>query len=186
MSQERQPPPESFDQKSRPRPEPSELEALITWGQGLAAMLAALSRLAGAELRLALGDLKRLLAIGVLVIPVSVFAWLGLSVLIGWWCYVGSGSVSLGLAGFIAMQVLVILVARMMLRRFTASIALSHTRAQWHALMQDFTASNAASSEPSGPGAPARDPGPAPGFAAGIDPADIPADIKVRDTRSGT
>lgn len=144
MSQQ-QPPPESFDQKSGPRPEPSELEALVTWGQGLAAMLGALSRLAGAELQLALGDLKRLLAIGVLVIPISAFAWLGISVLVGWWCYVASGSVSLGLVGFIAVQGLVMAAAMMMLRRFSASIRLPHTRAQWRALMHDFSSQSSPS-----------------------------------------
>lgn len=151
MSQQ-QPPPESFDQKSRPRPEPSELETLISWGQGMVAMLGALSRLAGAELQLALGDLKRLLAIGVLVIPVSVFAWLGVSALIGWWCYVASGSVSVGLLGFIASQGLVMAAAMIMLRRFSASIRLPHTRAQWRALMQDFSTRDFSSQGADGPG----------------------------------
>lgn len=135
---QQQPSPESFDQKSGPQPEPSELGALVTWGQSLAAMLGALSRLAGAELQLALGDLKRLLAVGVLVIPVSVFAWLGVSVLIGWWCYVLSGSVSLGLLGFIGAQGLIMALAVVMLRRFSASIRLPHTRAQMQAIMRDF------------------------------------------------
>lgn len=133
-----QPTPESFDQKAASPPDTSEAEALIAWGKGMVAMFGALSRLASAELQLALGDLKRLLAVGILVIPVSVFAWLGVSILIGWWCYVASGSVTAGLLGFIGVQALVIAVVAVLLRRFVASMRLPHTRAQWQAMMQDL------------------------------------------------
>lgn len=120
------------------QPLSAELDALLEWAQGLAAMGGALSRLAGAELRLALGDMRRLALLGLLVVPVICFAWLGFSCLIGWWCYLITGSVAAGLASFVVLQGLSLALMGMMARRYRRSIGLPHTRAQIRAIMRDF------------------------------------------------
>lgn len=121
-----------------PQPITAELNALVKWGQGMAALGGALSRLAGTELQLALGDVRRLVLLGLLVVPISCFAWLGLSSLVGWWCYSLSESVALGLTGFVALQFLILILMGVLARRYLSSIGLPHTRAQIRAIMRDL------------------------------------------------
>ncbi len=115
-----------------------ELQAWLDWGRGLALMGDAFSRLLRAELRLALVDARRLALVTALVVPVAVFAWLGLSVLIAWLGYLASDMVVLGIATFLLVQCVALLAMRWLTRRYVRSLGLPHTRAHLRAVMEGF------------------------------------------------
>lgn len=116
------------------------LQALFALGAEALAVVEQLSTLLRLELRLALADAKRLLIVMLAMIPLVLFAWLGLCVLLAWLAYAASTSVALGLAAFLSLQVGTLLILLWAARRFQRSLGLPATRRQWRALMQTLPA----------------------------------------------
>ncbi|MFA5495526.1 MAG: hypothetical protein WC247_12170 [Porticoccaceae bacterium] len=81
-----------------------ELKAWLEWLEQAVAAGGTLSRLAALELRLAVASSGRLLVLALVILPLVVFAWLGLSVLLGWLAFQYSLSVSVGLGTFLGVQ----------------------------------------------------------------------------------
>ena len=85
-------------------------EALVqqtaAWLEQIASASGELLRLFRLEWKLTLGDAKRVLLLGVILIPLLLFAWLLLSALLGWWAWQATQSVSLALLTALALQLL--------------------------------------------------------------------------------
>tara|TARA_R110000772_G_scaffold148001_3_gene258555 strand:+ start:84395 stop:84907 length:513 start_codon:yes stop_codon:yes gene_type:complete len=96
----------------------------------------AFSRLVLLELRLAVGDAGRLALVVLALVPLVIFTWLGLSVLLAWWAFAALESVALGLVAFTALQVAALLLLWLAARRYARSLALPATRRQLRAIME--------------------------------------------------
>src|SRR5690554_8089431 len=90
------------------------------------------------ELRLAAGDSGRMLLLALAMIPVAILAWTGLSVLLAWLVFTWLGSVAWGLAGFIALQLLMLGIVAAYCRKLSASLRFPATRRQLDALKEQI------------------------------------------------
>lgn len=93
-------------------------------------------RLVILELKLAAGDGRRLLFVALAIVPVVIFTWLGLGVLLAWLVYVVCGSVALGLVAFTAAQMSALVVLWVAARRYTRTLTLPATRRQLRSMME--------------------------------------------------
>ena len=132
---------EPGSREDRSLPRQRELDALqlwLDWARSLSGLLGSLSRLLNAEVNLAVADLRRLLVVALLMLPLACFAWLGLSGFVAWGLYAISGWLGLALGGFFLLQCVVLLVLRRMARSYRKSLSLPHTREQLQAILRDF------------------------------------------------
>ncbi|MEQ8515450.1 MAG: hypothetical protein RIC38_07585 [Chromatocurvus sp.] len=113
-----------------------QLQAWLALGAQALTVVDRLSTVLRLELGLALADAKRLLLVLLAMIPLALFAWLGLCVMLAWLAYAASASVGLGLATFLALQIGTLLLLLRAARRFQRSLGLPATRRQWQALMR--------------------------------------------------
>ena len=129
------------DQQSERQPEQEAVsEALVqqtaAWLEQIASASGELLRLFRLEWKLTLGDAKRVLLLGVALIPLLLFAWLLLSALVGWWVWQAAQSVSLALLAALALQ---LLCAGLLVRQigiYQRSQGFRRTRAHLKRLMQ--------------------------------------------------
>ena len=105
------------------------LQQLQATGQGF-------SRLLQLELRLALGDARRLLLVSLALLPLVFLAWCGFSVLLAWLAFDLSQSVAAGIAAFIGVQLLMLAALQRMIRSCRRSFALPASRRQWQSFME--------------------------------------------------
>ena len=113
----------------------AQLQAWVSLLQLAQATGRQLSTLLQLELKLALADGQRLLGVLLAMVPLVILAWIGLSVLLAWLVFSGSGSVSLGLAGFVLIQLLALVLLWRAARVFKRSLGLPATRRQLRAIM---------------------------------------------------
>jgi hypothetical protein len=113
-----------------------EVAAWLSLGAGAGTVLQQFLLLLRLEARLAVGDAGRLVAVLALMLPLALLAWVGLSVLLAWLVFSGSGSVALGITGFLAVQVVAMLLLALAARRFQRSLSFPATRRQWEALFE--------------------------------------------------
>lgn len=93
----------------------AEHEELLAWldtVQSVAGVGGNLAKLLHAELRLASSSLRRLLVLGLVMVPVILFAWLGFSILVSWLAYwsavqwlTHNAAIATSIFGFAALQV---------------------------------------------------------------------------------
>ncbi|MFN3582009.1 MAG: hypothetical protein ACK4VV_16225 [Pseudomonas sp.] len=93
-------------------------------------------RLLGLELKLALGDGRRLILVALALVPVLCLAWFGLSVLLAWLTYQQSLSVTLALVVFLLVQIVAALLLARLARKFARSFSLPATRRHVQALKE--------------------------------------------------
>jgi hypothetical protein len=115
-----------------------ELKDWLEWGKQAAETGKDFAALGWAELRLAMGDAKRIAILGLAMLPLALLAWIGLSVLLGWLAYVPSDSVAVGLAVFLAVQVIPILIMLMMIKGYSKSLSLPATKKHMQAFKEAF------------------------------------------------
>jgi len=115
-----------------------ELNAWLAWLQQFTALGTALSSLASAEIRLAGGDLRRLLLIVLFIFPVVIFAWLGLSVFISWLVYSQSGLAGAGFFAFFVMQVSAIVYMGFLFKKYRRSLTMPMTRKYLAEIVEDI------------------------------------------------
>ncbi|MFO7550053.1 MAG: hypothetical protein R6W80_01505 [Haliea sp.] len=130
--------PDRGQPESEPAPaaaEEAQLQAWFTLLQLAQATGRQLSTLLQLELKLALADGQRLLGALLAMVPLVILAWVGLSVLLAWLVFLGSGSVSLGLAGFVLLQLLALVLLWRAVRVFKRSLGLPATRRQLRAII---------------------------------------------------
>lgn len=114
-----------------------DLDATLTWLRDVSELGAILSRLAIAELRLAVGDMGRCLVLALLALPLLLLAWIGLCVLVSWFAYSLSGYPGAGFAAFFLLQVVPLLVIKWLLSKYSRSFGLPETRYQLKRLFED-------------------------------------------------
>lgn len=113
-------------------------DALHEWmelGKQAGATAGTFGKLLGAELKLAGGDLGRLIAVGLVLLSLGSIAWLGLSVLVSWLAYQQLESVTLALLVFLAIQVVMILFLIKAANTFKRSLSLPATKRNFRALV---------------------------------------------------
>ncbi|MEQ8406910.1 MAG: hypothetical protein RKH07_01370 [Gammaproteobacteria bacterium] len=129
---------------SSQRPEPdsdtmsAELLAARDWLKDLTEAGSLLSRLAIAEVRLALSDFRRSLVLGLVAIQVMLLAWAGFCAFIAWSIYLASGYTIIGIATFLLLQVIMLVVIRLLQKRLHKSMRLPETRRQLQSILEDF------------------------------------------------
>lgn len=129
--------PDRDQPESEPAPAAAEaqLQAWFTLLQLAQTTGRQLSTLLQLELKLALADGQRLLGALLAMVPLVILAWIGLSVLLAWLVFLGSSSVSLGLAGFVLLQLLALVLLWRAVRVFKRSLGLPATRRQLRAII---------------------------------------------------
>lgn len=93
---------------------------------GLAAI--SILKLFRVELSLAAQDTKRILLISLVALPVLFLAWVGLSAMLFWLVYQPTDSIAYGLFAFTALQLLVLVVMQLQIRKYRRSLNLPATR----------------------------------------------------------
>lgn len=114
----------------------AQLQAWLALGRQAMAVFEQLSTVLRLELGLALADARRLLLVLLAMVPLVLFAWFGLCVLLAWLAYAATASVALGLAVFPGLQLVSLLLLWRAARKFQKSLGLPASRRQWQALMQ--------------------------------------------------
>lgn len=115
-----------------------ELKDWFEWGKQAAETGKDFAALAWAELGLAASDVKRIVVLGLAMLPLALLAWIALSVLLGWLAFVPSESVALGIAVVLAVQVIPILVMLMMIKGYSKSLSLPATKRHIQAFKEAF------------------------------------------------
>lgn len=114
----------------------TELKALAEWAKHAALTGKDLGKLAFTEIRLTMTESGRIVVLGLAMLPLAMLAWIGLSVLLGWWAYVPSQSVTLGLVAFLAVQIIPMLIMLMMIKSSSKNLGLSTTKQHIHAFRE--------------------------------------------------
>lgn len=118
------------------QPLQEELKASLEWLAQAAQATGDLSRLALLELRLAVGDSGRLVILSLVMIPVFLLAWTGLSVLLAWSAFAWLGSVALAIGVFTGLQVVILGVLLMYWRKYARSLSLPVTSKRLQAIRE--------------------------------------------------
>lgn len=135
--------------------ETAKLEALrlLQMGGMSFAYLSTISQLAAAELVLSAKTVPKLVGVGLFLVPIVYFAWLGLSALLGWSVYLLLEQSLYGLATFFLLQCLLLLVGYAYIRRASRSIGFKQSKAQISALIEtikhEFQSEHPDSQQPS-------------------------------------
>lgn len=95
---------------------------------------ASLVKLFMAELRLTMNQMPRLLVLIAVLIPFVIFAWLGISVLVGWLAYVFSESVGWGIAAFTGLQLICCAAIGLFIKTSSSDVAFPASRRQFEKL----------------------------------------------------
>jgi hypothetical protein len=88
------------------------------------------------ELQLTLGDARRILLLGLLLVPLMLFAWVVFSLLAGWLIWQAAGSVAAALGGVLVLHGACIAVLVRQLRVYQQSLGFRRTKAHVKRLMQ--------------------------------------------------
>ena len=112
-----------------------QLRAWLVLGQQALATAEQLGKLVSLELGLALADGRRLLVVLLVMVPVLLLAWLGFSALLTWLVYLATQSVTIGIAGFLLLQLITLALLLRAARSFAESLRLPASRRQWQAMM---------------------------------------------------
>lgn len=112
---------------SRPGAVPPEQQAVVVWLIDLGHTAAALLRLAAAELQLAGSDLRRILVLGIMMLPVAFLGWIGFAVWLSWGVYSLTGWAGAGLLTFPLIHVLLLWIMQHQIRKYGKSLRLPRT-----------------------------------------------------------
>ncbi|HDZ56476.1 MAG TPA: hypothetical protein ENH64_08365 [Pseudomonas xinjiangensis] len=110
----------------------------MDWAKNAGATAGDLIKLMFLELKLAMSDTRRIVVLGLAMVPLALLAWIGLSVLLAWWAYVPSESVTLALCVFLAVQVVPIIIMLSMIKKYSKSLSLPSTKKQMAAFKEGF------------------------------------------------
>ncbi|GAB5450439.1 MAG: hypothetical protein Hals2KO_07670 [Halioglobus sp.] len=122
--------------------------SVVALGQG-SSLLTGIVQLAAAEVQLAGGSLGRMLLLALAMALLLIFAWTGLSVLIGWSVGAALDSVLPGLAAFLLIQCLAMGAAVRGMRHLAHLASMPETRGQIARLLQEVKVDEAPARDPS-------------------------------------
>ncbi|MCR6651856.1 MAG: hypothetical protein NVV73_10365 [Cellvibrionaceae bacterium] len=80
------------------------------------------------EFSLAIGSLPKIVGLVIALFFLSLFAWLSIAAAVGWLAYALLGSAGWGIAGFLAMQIIALLVCRSLMATYVKYLSLPNTR----------------------------------------------------------
>lgn len=132
--------PESGDaggQEQVRQPLMDELKSSLAWLEHAALAGGDLVRLASLELRLAIADSGKLVVLGLAMVPLLLLAWIGLSVLLGWLAFAWSGSVTLSIVIFIAVQLVTLGAMAICCKTYAKSLSFPATKRQLQTLKEE-------------------------------------------------
>jgi len=138
MSDEHREPPEQLDTDTVGGQAQDELNAWLAWLRQLGALAGALATLATAEIRLAGGDLRRIFLLSLLIFPMVIITWLGLSVFVSWLVYSQSGMPGAGLFTFFAIQAGATCYMGYLFKKYRRSLTLPMTRRYLDEIVEDI------------------------------------------------
>lgn len=128
--------PATPDPATAPAPaDRGEFEAWLRWLQQASHAGGDLAQLLSLELRLALADGRRMLLLGLAILPLGLLAWLGVSALGTWFGYLLSGSISVAMLVFLGLQLLALALLHHAYRSCRRSLTLPATRRHVQAFM---------------------------------------------------
>lgn len=126
----------SGDPGRDPEPEQDEVQAWIAWFKHAASAGGDLAMLAKMELRLALGDTGRIVALALVAVPLVVLTWMGLSIMVAWWVFLPTQSVAAAIGAFIAVQVVSLALIVWSIKRYSRSWSFAATREHFKAFKE--------------------------------------------------
>lgn len=118
----------------------AQMQAWLALGGHALAVIEQFATVVTLELGLAIADAKRLLLVLLAMIPVLLFTWLGLCVLLAWLAFAVSHSVALGLVAFLLLQLGSLYLLGRAAIRLQSSLGLPVSRRQWRVLMKNLAA----------------------------------------------
>ena len=113
----------------------AELNAISGWLRQAGETGLDLSLLLGLELRLAAGDLGRMIVLTLLLLPVLLLAWTGLCICLSWLAYLLSGQPIVAFIAFPLLQAAVALFICQRYRQYSKSLSLPRVRQHLHAMI---------------------------------------------------
>ena len=131
--------PESGDvggQEQFRQPLQEELKSSLEWLEHAAQAAGDLARLAMLELRLAAGDSGRLVVLGLMIFPLLLLGWIGVSALLSWSVFVWLGSVALAIGMFIGVQLVALGIIAIYWRKYARSLSFPITSRRVQALKE--------------------------------------------------
>lgn len=120
-------------------PNDGKLDTWSTWVTQTAAAGADFAELFALEVRLAVGDARRLLVLMLVAVPLLLFAWLGFSTLVAWLVGEYRSSVAWGIGTFLAIQLLSLGALVCLWQRYKQSLKLPLTRQYLQAFLGGFS-----------------------------------------------
>lgn len=117
--------------------ESDELSAWLAWLQQLGTLGASLVSLMGAEARLAAGDFKRLLLVGLFIFPILILTWISFTVFLSWLVYSQTGSPGAGFFVWFALQAACAWYLRSLIKKYRRSLGFPATRQHLADIMED-------------------------------------------------
>lgn len=136
---------ESTAQNQQSEVEHEELLAWLETVQSVAGVGGTLARLFHAEVRLALSSVRRLLVVGLVIVPLMLFAWLGFSILMSWLLYWASvqsiasdSAIAAALFGFFFLQVGAIYLMSRLWSGYRKHLHLPATRRQLRLIREEL------------------------------------------------
>ena len=106
----------------------AEIDLLIAWLQHTVSISAEIFDLFQLEVRLAVTDVKRLILLAKLVVPMLILTWISFSALLSWHIYLLNASVSQGLLFLCLFQFFGLLVISISWKYYQKSLSLPLTR----------------------------------------------------------
>tara|TARA_R110000782_G_scaffold23885_3_gene62099 strand:- start:203 stop:646 length:444 start_codon:yes stop_codon:yes gene_type:complete len=118
----------SGDPGRSPETGQDEIQAWADWFSHAASAGGDLAKLAAMELRLALGDTGRIVALVLVAVPLLLLAWIGFSVLVAWLLFLPTLSVVAAIGAFLVVQLIPLGVIWWSIKRYGKSWSFTATR----------------------------------------------------------
>jgi hypothetical protein len=115
---------------------PAAWDAARDFARAARGFVSALAGLARSELHLARASWPWVFALLVLLVGLALSLWISLIALAGWSLYVATGSVGWALAALVGLHLVLLIAARLILRRTARNMTLPATRAEIGSLLQ--------------------------------------------------
>ena len=119
---------DSGDPGRNPDTGQDEIQAWAEWLKHAASAGSDLAKLAAMELRLALGDTKRIILLALVAVPLLLLTWIGFSVMVAWLVYLPTQLVVAAIAAFLVVQLIPLALIWWSIKRYGKSWSFTATR----------------------------------------------------------
>ena len=126
----------AIDQESLRLDDTTAAAAAHDWLSEQATLVNQIFQLLGLELKVAAADSAKIVAAGLLMVPLLLLTWVGCCVFISWVVFFLSGSLAIALISFPLLQIAAIVLLKLRISRWSESLKLLHTREHLTQLLQ--------------------------------------------------